>query len=1119
MLIQIVSGLAPWRRSKPVASVSNRVSMSFAQCPNSGQASSPSSSLRAFARISFLSVVPLAVSALMACSPATTLPEGRCASKADCPAEQICAFGYCTDAPVVVDAGTTVDAGPVDALTSDALVPVNDAGTTVDSGVLDAGVEDAATIVDAAMTDASFSDSGAPSAADSGTSFDGGGAFPDAGLSDAGDSATDGGFDGDAGFEDAGQGFRCTRPRDCFLDEFCNTVTGQCETLQCDRDDRCPERYECDTFLQRCVFSGCQSDTDCLFGVERCDLISGACLPLLGGGCTSHFQCGVQEHCDYDTGICMPGRKCAWDANCFRNQRCGPDKVCLDIEKCGTALECLDDQECMSLTGAAADYQCLEVGSYCVIDPDTGGDNCGDFSLRCDPLSSRCVRSGQCTSDAYCRRDLGEACDPTTKTCVFPLTPCSGSAQCRADQRCHPDLKRCIAKLRCNIDTEAACGEGEVCVPGSGECIDEDLDALCTSNDDCEEDVEVCDLSLSQPSCVEVAGAGSCLSSADCLDNELCIPQDNGSNRCTPSEPPPECGADLPCEEPAKVCDLDENKCIGIATCQGDIDCLGNETCNPDTNQCEVLPEPAACGVDEPCEAEDEICDLEDAKCIVVATCNSDADCLGNESCDPETNQCVVIPPPAACSETDPCEEEGTVCDVESGECITVAQCQGDADCEGNEECNTDTNRCQTRSDSRPDGDCLENADGCEAGETCAAEADENGNIVGVCVIATSGTACESDADCRDGTECNRAENECMALSEDPPDSDCFDGGESCEAGETCAFDGERGVCVVATTGNDCESDADCRDNTECNFDTKECVERSENAPDSDCLEQGQGCEPGETCAFDGERGVCVVATSGADCQGDADCRDNTFCNAETNQCEEASEPTGCSQEEPCENPGEVCDLENNECVLTAGGTSCDTSEDCRSDEVCAESLEGERTCEPVPACESDEECDVGRMCDVLTGRCLSIEENEGCNSAAECGPGMVCRIPGGVCDLGGSCGRCIVASSTCATDTDCGGGQYCNLDTGLCDDVERCVDQDQDGQPDDPNCVDLRCASDESCPGSLVCNLCYGVCHTSASSCESSEECLCGWSCTFNESADGQAGVCLRGGGGTGVQ
>ena len=260
-------------------------------------------------------------------------------------------------------------------------------------------------------------------------------------------------------------------------------------------------------------------------------------------------------------------------------------------------------------------YRCEIAIQRCVFDPES--------VVVCDVPPTRCQRS---------------TCDPLTGACV--TTPdhegegCVDADACTTDDRCVGG--DCVGLARTCVDEEPCTADS--CDPARG-CVFTPLEGPCNDGDACTVDDH----------CAE----GICVSAPRvCSDDEPCT-----TDGC----------------DPARGCTFEAN----------DNDCEDGDPCTVNRcaqRQCEVTQVlDACCLTDEDCPAPDEMCVVDEHRCVAVL-CRS---CRDDGDCGPEGNLCVEVPSGHRCGLA--CEEHGDC--PQGARCMPqgpeLAQCLPEAgDCE-----------------------------------------------------------------------------------------------------------------------------------------------------------------------------------------------------------------------------------------------------------------------------------------------------------------------------------------------------------------------------------------------------------------------------------------------------
>lgn len=366
-----------------------------------------------------------------------------------------------------------------------------------------------------------------------------------------------------------------------------------------------------------------------------------------------------------------------------------------------------------------------------------------------------------------------------------------------------------------------------------------------------------------------------------------------------------------------------------------------------------------------------------------------------------------------------------------------------------------------TGSNEKPDvGPSVENENGCEDDEDCAAAYCLDG-------VATSASVCNPAGECTetDSSPCHSGE--------------CAPDGRSCEGGCSASGCGEEGYCDPSGSCFEKQSNGDsCSSSEQC--ESAHCVD-------------GLCCDTActglcESCGEAGSVGTCRILTGDplparGECDGSGACKGQ--CDGTTagvcsypGQSTECSLPT-CSSGQA--RPAATCD--------GAGNCSTPTATECAS-----------RTCADTTSCLgscTSTSCGTTDYC-AINGDCKPKKApGQACGSAAEC---TSANCVDGVCCSSACTGQCQVcnASGACVRNDSgapIGGRQPCN---GAATDCEGTCDGSSDGcsYPDTATtCGPLACSVDltevnyTACNGAGACstnasNECYGSTYCSGTSC-----------------------------------
>ena len=232
---------------------------------------------------------------------------------------------------------------------------------------------------------------------------------------------------------DLREGFadECDTGRPCPFGQFCSTLLGRCfessASRDCTRRSQCPSGQTCDRTANKCIPDfGCFSDAFCE-GEEICDLVNRTCRAL-SVECISCFGTGVCDTglCTVETSECIVGNT---EPVCETGEICDPLGRCVQCTRsddCGPGLFCN-----VSVGRCESNVQCADDPNDCPQSPDV-----------------QCVTC-----------ELPEVCDPRTRRCQAPPTPCEDDTDCpAADEFCDTTL------------------DPPVCARSLPECLDDRLD-------------------------------------------------------------------------------------------------------------------------------------------------------------------------------------------------------------------------------------------------------------------------------------------------------------------------------------------------------------------------------------------------------------------------------------------------------------------------------------------------------------------------------------------------------------------------------------------------------------------------------------------------------------------
>ncbi len=334
----------------------------------------------------------------------------------------------------------------------------------------------------------------------------------------------------------------------------------------------------------------------------------------------------------------------------------------------------------------------------------------------------------------------GQSCDPETHACVDePEEGCLEDGDCEAGEICvvPEDGGAGVCQEGCREDGD--CGEGEICDEDTSLCGEG-----CREDGDCGEGFR----------CVDEECAGDdCAVDGDCPDDQFC---DTAADVCREG-----CRGDEGCD-PGEICDEGSRDCVEGCRDDGACDqgfycdedlsaclegCRGDDECDPG-NSCLVTDigggtlrqrcGPTPCDADTDCdvpvgpgEAQPFYCEEGEGEGICQPGCREDNCALGL-FCNTDTRICEID----SCVDTADCGE-GEFCDDGVDPPACVPGCDDDAQCEGGQPCNLDTNSCGCNID-----------DDCPGNQLCS---------LGQCV-----PRCDGPEDCPQGFFCEERTGLCI---------------------------------------------------------------------------------------------------------------------------------------------------------------------------------------------------------------------------------------------------------------------------------------------------------------------------------------------------------------------
>jgi cold shock CspA family protein len=460
----------------------------------------------------------------------------------------------------------------------------------------------------------------------------------------------------------------CRNGRVCFdgkcIDDPCSDmkcpkatercVAGQCvDRIPCKIDSDCPGSEICRN--DRCYPAGCYTTRgqQCPSG-EYC--VAGTCTkdPCLDSGgnnkCTGkgEFCRRVDGKCSLPcAGVsCQQGEVCV-DGKCIANPcdsvKCAVGEICV-AGKCET-------ERCTAKNPCKHGRLCNEEKNRCMDDP-CAGVKCPDSKQIC--RLGQCVPPNQCIFDADCPGS--DLC--IKNKCIDP--GCFQNSDCPSGEKCEGGF------CRGESCKDKKCADGEFC--RGGQCVASCAGIFCATGESCIDgkcvkdscpgrwpDNKKCDAG-------DVCYNGKCIADlctkTSCKSGRVC-----GVQRCVTD---PCAGVTCKAGETCK-----EGQCSGDVNCKLDTDCPGDSVCQG--GKC------AAAGCFREGCAKGEIC--KDGKCIENKC--KDKTCPTGEFCRPADGKCINVCP--TCPEGETCKDGKCVADpcakveCKEGETCKEGKCVADS--------------------------------------------------------------------------------------------------------------------------------------------------------------------------------------------------------------------------------------------------------------------------------------------------------------------------------------------------------------------------------------------------------------------------------------------------------
>ncbi|MGI5864470.1 MAG: lamin tail domain-containing protein [Myxococcales bacterium] len=317
---------------------------------------------------------------------------------------------------------------------------------------------------------------------------------------------------------------------------ICDEATKTCKA--CTEDKGCEAGKVCDTSVAKGQCVDCTSDSHCADPTPICDLEAKACVV-----CTAYYGCPTSDYCDTS----YPGGRCVkTSTGCSSSSECsGATPVCNTVTRecvvCTATEGCGVGEVCNTLvaggrcdpvsTGCTSSAQCSSPTSVCDTSSGkcvvcTATEGCEEDEVcntsvpggRCDPMSTGCTSSAQCSSPT-------PVCDTQTQQCVVctPTEGCEEDEVCNtlvAGGRCDPKSTGCTDSNQCSSPTP-------VCNTQTQQCV------VCTATEGCGGSTPKCNTAVAGGQCVQ------CLASADCAatpatpicsPNNICVAEEGSAS-------------------------------------------------------------------------------------------------------------------------------------------------------------------------------------------------------------------------------------------------------------------------------------------------------------------------------------------------------------------------------------------------------------------------------------------------------------------------------------------------------------------------------------------------------------------------------------------------------------
>ncbi|HET9660849.1 MAG TPA: hypothetical protein VFP05_11005 [Thermomicrobiales bacterium] len=271
------------------------------------------------------------------------------------------------------------------------------------------------------------------------------------------------------------------------------------------------------------------------------------------------------------------------------------------------------------------------------------GQNNPDYSECCD---NACC-DGKCYGEELCCPYTQTWCEATQECCPVDLPYCCGDGCCAT-----PCCDTTAGSVCCLGETPKCC-PGDVCIPESGCCVDEDCPGCqsCSDAHICVDDRTNCP--GGEAGCDDCVSAECVANNQRCDDGNTCTDDicDAATGQCSH---PFDCNGDSACCTGGSVCT--NHTCLGDGTCDYSPNCNGLNSCCDDGDACtqNICNEGGGCSYPFYCTSNDccagspsgPACDLTTGTCYNPCEDTPFESCASTPCCDPLRCFSILESPP-----------------------------------------------------------------------------------------------------------------------------------------------------------------------------------------------------------------------------------------------------------------------------------------------------------------------------------------------------------------------------------------------------------------------------------------------------------------------------------------